>query len=474
MLHLPEELMLSIATYLDLSAIFSLRKTCKILSHITYERTLWIGLLRHTQSRLPFPHISPDLNNISSKELEHILVYVARIEGSWLCPKGSAIVVKKAEDPREGTDTVVLSLEFILDRYLLLVKGNGLILLWDLFDDLTEPSLSLYATHRLDQLRWISCVSSVDASETTLYLALTNEQVHVAYILHIPLHQPKPPEGAFIRASFTLVTQLHLSSPKIVGAIDPESNSVLLTQSTVVDVMDWTNSRCVSISMQFDDIDEMWNRTAALRLCGPYIICFRLRSIELYPFPDGNQRIGALPILVHRFDNLTFRDLSVSAVQPVRKCQASSTTFTLSVLACDLFAGLFHYAITVTIAPVPAVSVSLIGRYPIVDNLIPYCALGPLGQRGIWIERNRNTTRRKIVAFSTPRDAVMSTNNNDSDPGENPLQISDASGKPPSFNKRSVMSVDSYDLREDIMTCALSESRGIIAFSTRSGAIKII
>lgn len=212
-----------------------------------------------------------------------------------------------------------------------------------------------------------------------------------------------------------------------VNSIDPESCLVLLQLShAIVEVVDWRTERRASVIVHQQVIAEHVsilfsvrvvvsysicvsqpnrNYIHALRICGPYILCFRCWSIEAYPIPPlfSNPEDASeppLPSLHYDIPGIVFTTkTALSRVRHTRS--ASGDVYTLFALARDQRRGMYYYQVHVHTSPEPALSVKLLGLDP-ADGARRMTAwdVGESGLRGAWVCTYRGEERH-VVAFTT-------------------------------------------------------------------------
>ncbi|EIW79016.1 hypothetical protein CONPUDRAFT_145211 [Coniophora puteana RWD-64-598 SS2] len=542
MLNLPTELALQVIALLD---------TCTTLRDLTYDRTLWLGLYHWVRSFLPVPtpdspsshdpraHNSSSLETLSQPSLEKLVVASLQVERSWLLPRPRILTRLVSPSAPMRSELSLSSLEFVRDRYLLAVYEQGMVDLWYMDTDMDKDGqwkdMKLYAWYAFDEdLGVLSSAHEVSVSEDgeVLYVAVTLAEVFITRIISIRLDA----ESANTIQRFDVVNGVDLSSPRVVRAIDVESGIALFSHVSSMDVVNWRTNTSVPITVHADDdLEELWNGITAMTFCGPYIVCFRARSIELYPIPSLPDTAPSsytphyphLPVLIHRFSHITFRRVSVSHRRPSPSTSPSSslpTSYTLSFVGYDVFHGLFQCLLTLTLAPVPSLTFALAALHPVGiarDMVHAYAsvfgagagkpafvgawALGPQGRRGVWVERMRESLTTSLYAFSWdrtrqnvrprlkesvvvgegPEDGDGAVDDSDAVDGivvETEAESSDeeevgfvrVQTGVPLMDGKIVMEVPSIDLREDITLCALSEATGRIALGLRSGSIKIV
>lgn len=150
----------------------------------------------------------------------------------------------------------------------------------------------------------------------------------------------------------------------------------------------------------------------ALRICGPYILCFRHRSIEAYPIPiqflkpefATNRH---LPLLQHTMVGMKFSPrISLSRVRHSRS--PSGDVYTISALAENGHRGTFHYQVHVHLTPDPSLSVQLLGfEDKHTHQQVSASDLGSTGLRGAWVLGPNSTGDRHVVAFTTYPDRYL-------------------------------------------------------------------
>ncbi|KAF9244113.1 hypothetical protein BU15DRAFT_59457 [Melanogaster broomeanus] len=322
-------------------------------------------------------------------------------------------------------------MSFVLDRFILSANTVTVISLWDVPEHPSSTIVPSYPCARLSLPSWELVAHNVSSDNSTLYVAVTKHHRARIYAVPLGLVSNVPPSGNKDRLSFNLTADFSMPIPDtiVIRSIDPDSSLVLLCQiATSIVVLNWRTNFQATITMQSDDLEEVWNGVTALRLCGPYILCFRIHSVEAYPLPTGfsepgttSPSPGSLSVLRHEFPAVVFRRVSLSQVRSSR-CP-SGEVYTIFMLANDLHRGTYHYQINVTTAPVPSISVKLLAMRdigistPLIstgDNIgapqlsvmirgtfVSAWALGSVGLRSVWVERQRGSIDRRVVASTT-------------------------------------------------------------------------
>lgn len=147
----------------------------------------------------------------------------------------------------------------------------------------------------------------------------------------------------------------------------------------------------------------------AIHFTGPYILCFKSRSVELHPYQIKS---STLPVLRHNFNRTNFKDVTVSTARQ------NHDAMVVHALVSDALRGLYYFEITITTPPIgiPSLDVTLIAQHTMEDmvfnaystqpfavsrGFVSAMALGPESRRGLWVERTAGSTRRTVMTFST-------------------------------------------------------------------------
>jgi hypothetical protein len=101
---------------------------------------------------------------------------------------------------------------------------------------------------------------------------------------------------------------------------------------------------------------------STMRICGPYVLAFRMHTIEAYSLPTHiSSEVGDFTPTHMRIPP---NDLSTPTKNTYIKCDNESEIYGLSVLADDSIHGIFHFYVKLTVRPSPSLSVSLLGVRP--------------------------------------------------------------------------------------------------------------
>lgn len=300
---------------------------------------------------------------------------------------------------------------------------------------------------------------------------------------------PLPPLGTSENNQGRLHSEAEfpLGETELLKDMDPYSGRALLCFApTSLHIVHWRDdNRRSTVNIQMDDHDEgvsivslargsypyahlipQWNGITSLRFCGPYILCFRIRTVEAYPVPMDTPTVNSLPMLRHRFGPVCFRAVSLSRVR-VSRCP-SGEVYTIFMLTNDVYQGMFHYRIRITTSPVPSMSVKVLAkggirisqppplipgtsiRYALDDVVrrmyISSWSLGSAGLRGVWVDRQRGSIDRRVVAFTTHPNRLCAKEA-PSVPGEDLVPGGDAPNEVQAMDGKVVHVISSYDLR---------------------------
>ncbi|KAF8834880.1 hypothetical protein BDN67DRAFT_975679 [Paxillus ammoniavirescens] len=414
---------------------------------------------------------------MSVPEIERVLLTAFQVEKSFLVPREHM----KHIMPSSNADKASLRyLSFVRDCFVLSADNTMVISLWEISELSSSTMVPSYPCARVSLPAWDLLTHSLSTDRSTLYIAVTRLQRARIYTISLDSNLPNANK---YRLQFNLIADFDMRMRDAIKCIDPESSLVLLYYTArSVDIMNWrTNARA---TVTINDGGEVWNDVTALRFCGPYFLCFRINSIEVYPLPagflvSGSSRPDSLPILHHKFPNMTYRRVSLSDMRS--RHHPSGDIHTVFVLANDWFRGILHYQVDVKISPAPSISVKLLAMRRVdlrEDNdsdplfnigvgggFVSTWALGSVGLRGVWVGRQTGAIDRKVVAFTTYPSKLRSAAQ---------LSPEGAPNEPPDMDGKVVLAITSYDLRDDVTICAISEFTGRIALGSRAGNISLI
>ncbi|KDQ50750.1 hypothetical protein JAAARDRAFT_41839 [Jaapia argillacea MUCL 33604] len=523
LLTLPTEVILLIATLLDVEGILALRMTCKALAEATFDRSIWLGLIHHQQNYLPFPpgaRSSDPLTQLTSAELEKLVISASLVERSWLLPRETSA---RRFTPKLGQH--ILAFELFLDRFLLCVYSEGVVAVWDL-DDTSgvedSPGLCRACIRLTGPRPWGSASACLDVEEDSILVGVTGaERPSRTCILRIPLL------GSSSWMEAEQVALITKDSAPVIHALDPHLRLAAFSRECFIDLINWDTKESVAISTQIEDLDQLWNGIIAVKFCKAHILCFKTRSVELHPIPVSGattsnsteqNNFQSRSTNIATFPHTTFRGVSVSSILPSVTPPPEGTDYRLSFLAYDVLKGLFHYAIDLHFPPgpsssqislglevehLPTLTVTLLSVHNMVTatpshSLFPSvgqrssaakrpeapgrsgrafvgaCCIGAEGKRGVWIERTRGSTKRNVVVFSTDQDPEDIQLDPDNAPSSSYPELDFGLRTDKVIHGHSVYEVSSYDLREDLTQCVFSEVTGRIVLGTRSGHIHVL
>ncbi|KAF9461478.1 hypothetical protein BDZ94DRAFT_1263433 [Collybia nuda] len=457
--------------------------------------------------------------DLSTTDIERSVRSANSIANAWLLPRKTSAVKLHPK----SAESSLLGLQVFLDKWLLSVYSEGLLYLWDLR---VSQSAIRCASLDLGSERWTSFAAALEHDLNVIMIAMTSASSQITKVYRVELRRS---ESVFSPNNFELLRIIsNPAGSSVVRAIDPGLQLVVFSTSDVVEVVKWRDdpeALRFRVSLQTDDLEEMWNGIIAVRLVDPYILIFKTRSVELCPLSptdtEGNNS-NALH-LVHRFPSTTFRDISCSDfLHPLESGSDDMKSLRLCFLAHDVLQGVFQYLIHIHfpmashLAPahLTSLDVECIGVYPMANNInigairplrgntglaspimvparyespapsplptptptpsrhnlsvqgaghgmlnpsargfVSAVALGPQGKRAVWVERKRSNTKREVLVWGMDRgfddDYIVDQN----------LMM----------DGKVVYVVGSYDLREDLTHCAISEVSGLVILGNRTG-----
>lgn len=448
---------------------------------------------------LPRPLSKLEATTLSTLQLERLIKTAMHVEQVWLLPRMHSFLIQEQcnSDDFENSIPRIRYLAFVSDHYLLSLGSEGTINLWKINDVFTPFAAEVFVTYASST--WYPCAYHLNAAGSLLAIALTHVELVAARILTISLDT----DSSSASDHPLLVTQGEFSifSPQIIRAIDADLELALLanTAASSFEVVNWRTKAQATIALGANDPGDLWNGVTAMRICGPYILVFRMHTVEAYPLPSHissgvEERSDVLPQLTFRFPHtMTYRRVSLTKTTCIK--DSESEIYGLSALANDLFHGIFHFYVKLTVHASPSLSVSPLGVRPMAAASPPFIAtplpqdlpppvqfgvdtrtfisawaLGDCGRRGIWVARSRTSMIRTVMAFTNPPDVSNTSGeawvwSNDS------LQANVDSERPRLINGQAVYDIP---IRDDITACAVSDTTGRMALGSWAGSITIL
>ncbi|KAE9390461.1 hypothetical protein BT96DRAFT_1024562 [Gymnopus androsaceus JB14] len=503
-LLLPTEVVLEIFYYLDTVDIISLRQTCTHLALITEDKLIWANVIQQQRARLPLPsNARQNLEDWTSDALEALVISNELVDALWLVRRQTAPV--KLNEKR---GELLIGLQVFLDRWILAIYSDGFINLWDM-ETPGEEGLE----------RW-SCVQ-ICSDKATSYQAALDDSGEKLLILVMTVPLPGQWLAALYEVllsdfplNFVLRCTFPASASQTVRHICPRESLAAFSKMNSVELVRWPGDSNEGVTLVADtthsvELDDMFTTILSLRILDGYILIFKTRSIELHPIPDSKGSPST--VLRHNFPSYNFRDVRISDVETDSKQSLSEgeKVFTLRMLASDIIQGLFYFVVNVsfTTGQPPLLDVNLTAIHGMANHIpvhgrlseqqpagssstttigpvreraelerfftralgssrsssfMSAYAMGPQGMRAIWIERNRRSTLKQIVACRLLPDP------------EDSLEPNARVGFPRALDALVVYAIESYDLREDITHCALGEVSGRIVLGNRVGDVFVL
>ncbi|KAG9309875.1 hypothetical protein JVU11DRAFT_9903 [Chiua virens] len=421
-------------------------------------------------------------------QAERALFVACETEASFLqLRKQNVLWSRSSSDPHSTSRGISWQvLAFISDRFLLSVDGDGRsVIIWDTsLWSMTCPTTWAHYTLQ-------TFVGHVE-HRSKLYIAdMHTHEGHRSVVIHsISLSDAQFGVNENDDKRLHWEAEFPLRESESFKHMDPDTCRAILYESpTSICVVYWgDNNRRSTMSIQSDDVDENWNGILSSQFCGPYILCFRVRSVEAYPIPTDGSTPCPLPVLRHRFGAVSFRSVSLSRVR-ISHCP-SGDAYDIFMLSNDVYQGMFHYYIRVTTVPVPAMFVQVLAMGTILMPDIPPTiswgnmirlmffqswSLGSAGLRGVWVDRQRGSIERRVVAFTTDPMELQEKDNEMSYVAEAGGVVSSGySPEVPTMDGKVIHFISSCDLRDDVTICAVSDWTGRIALGSRMGTITLL
>ncbi|TDL26891.1 hypothetical protein BD410DRAFT_782982 [Rickenella mellea] len=451
----PDEILLLLMGVSEIPAILAMRLTCRRLCIITQDLTLWTNIAKYQFASYPMGRIertnkwlfSQDLNS-----LENLTIRAYRLHEAWLQPREAPLL----HLTKIHKDFSIVSMDVFNDRWLVTSSQSGTFSLSDLKASNGDYLCGDLSLNPLFASTWFACVTRLSNSgEYVTLVATCNDPLSTTAVIVFALERHSQP------ACVSLLALFEAPFPSRIRDVGTGSAATvaMFSRSSKVDIYDWRSKARTTLQTQEDELDEsLWNGVIAVRLCGRYLLCVKCESIELYacpPFRATTELIHAQeqtdhekPLGLHRFSDRRFHDASFSEYR-----EADGT---ITILLLDVLHGLYLYRVRIE----PHFRLFPLGKFLLGPDkgFVSTFTLGPEGKRGIWVERWRANTQRTVYAFSTPLR-----------PYDDPED-----GDTVNLTAIPVYAVKSYDLRDDLTTCALSEPSGRIILGTRDGRIQVL
>ncbi|KAH9479815.1 hypothetical protein JR316_0008410 [Psilocybe cubensis] len=525
LLQLPPEVLLLVLGMVDPRDLIRLRLTCRRLQKLTYDHAVWVSKLNEQAAYLPLP---PDilhqrehdkhLLTFSENSIESTVLKGQRICDAWPRARLKTPIKLKDTDGR----LMWIGLNLVADRWLVATYHEGIIHIYDT----KQGSPVLQRTVDLQEKGWTSFSVGIDPTEKRLIIALCLS--HPPYRIHI--YQI---ELLAVNQAVSLIRIIILPHYKIIQALDIPNRLVIVSTAASVTTLKWDEdydpeARDATFNVNAEDEGGWWDGVIGVCLLGSYILVHKTRSLHVRQYKD---RCGSA--LKHKF-TLSFKQVSFSASSKSTNKLSGTTVYEVSTFAYDVIQGLFQFNIKLTVPESfgvpPSLDVQLTSVYPLALGVIQPIAssqsaphpspsvsspdfspspsfkhthatrasdtssivvhpanpaadtdyrsrgflstqcMGPQGKRGIWVERQRSGTVRDLqVWFREPSEPSSSAERALSEPStaEFPLPVME-------IERRVIYTLQSYDLRDDILISTFNELNGTIYLGHRSGYISVI
>ncbi|TFK68728.1 hypothetical protein BDN72DRAFT_897866 [Pluteus cervinus] len=505
-LELPREIQLLILSILDVSSTLALRQTCEFFQILTSDTFTWIKKFREQEKIHPvdlryasgFGSAWPTLS-----ELAPAVKLNQRTAPQWIKTRENG-PVKLTSRP-----SPFMGLKILQDRWLICAYNNGSIQVWDLDDhdadlvDAGHPPPTLFLETTPSGQFWTAFSAAVEGDEITI--ALTRAAGDPTVVLFCTI--------SLISREFSAI---EFAVPGgWIKNIDPLHNVLLLATPDSLLIFNYISKQHQTWQIP-QGSGAVYEGILDAQFLGPYVLAITTRAVFFIPFYPNVIPASASGISpeVHlaishsrRLDFLqsTFRS-AVLGGSAQRKYGPGRCDYFITIMAYDVFRGLFRFTLTCSLSPdsdTPSLEMSQTGLYSISNIAPPPMApppespqsllasrndelhtptptptvpsslqelpnpsargfvstfsIGLQGKRALWVERQRGNTIRKIHVW----DASL------------PLPSSDDPLFPPMSSAR-IYTINSFDLSDDRIHCALAELTGRIVLGDRAGRVDIL
>ncbi|KAI0698380.1 hypothetical protein BC835DRAFT_668168 [Cytidiella melzeri] len=422
----------------------------------------------------------------------------------------------------------------LLDRWLVVVFQDSCYEIWDLYpldENTGDPGLSRKGTWawrtlkpacKLQEEIYGHCLSSaacIDPEDDTIILALSSQPVTT--ILGID------PTSSELEPKIIASIANGPFSTHIIRAIDPTSKVLVFSFSNTLHFWNWPTESYWQVEIE-DVEDEVYTMVLSAHFLTPHhLICVQTHTVDLLTLeflaevsdtpvskakktlqPDMLNFRGQrnVPLTQFPYPNVSMNMRGAMFSEPRTTYSGDTQTVTSTFLAYDVLRGLFHFAVEARLPHSPTstpplttrgspslpldMNVTLLashymaqfanvtsgqthparsGHTPGSRGFISTCALGSQGKRGVWVERHRSSMGRSVFGFATNNHwSESNAETGGNAVGPSGIQQNHIQG-------RCIHEVEnSYDLRDDLTHCALSEITGTVVIGTRRGELRVL
>ncbi|KAI0685896.1 hypothetical protein BC835DRAFT_488113 [Cytidiella melzeri] len=519
-LDLPDEVIIYIATYINITDVVSLRKACRRCSLLSHDRAIWKTIIQSQSKKYPMPrgiNSTATFPEAQTKDLEDLATSVHVTAKSWLRHRPPALSLRA--DVALSYDRIQ-DMQILLDRWLLVFLDRNCEV-WDLHPSDKDPDyIGLSRTgawargtlepvcsfHFGDERHGYYASSAVceDSSGDAIILAITWSTGG--------WDSPEEQTTTLRRIRLTSdVAELELlgsisGGPSTRHSLTIDSNSQVVAFSDVEgDVCFWhwpTNFYWTTHPEEQAEAGPSSAVIAVQFLTPRHLICLRGLTVDLLTLDflvevsQGGLRADAIQFQGKR---VVPRSSAAFSCLPMHFAKAmfsksqtihseSSITVTSTFLGYIPTRGLFHYAVNArfprssepclsmvslvggeSTSPPLDINATLVAKHSITQYAICGCALGPQGKRGVWFEHSGDTPASNLQVFGFATD--------DYGPGDDSETTVDDTSDflPKTIQGRPIYEVkDIADKRafdDAVIHCVLSETAGTVVLGTYRGQL---
>ncbi|KAI0688606.1 hypothetical protein BC835DRAFT_302791 [Cytidiella melzeri] len=438
-LDLPDEVIIRIATYVDIKDVVNLRKVCRRCSALSHERAIWKSILQSQSKRYPLPRSASSLEG-QTKGLEELAASVHVTARSWLRRQRPALVIRRPTVTGYTRD-LMYDVHMVSDRWLVAIL-TGFYEVWDLYPS-DEPEEADYiglsrrgawargTTEPIRRLRdgidgnYIFSVACVDPSGDAIILAITC--LTEALEKQTTVRKIRPSSNMM---ELQLLGSISSGPHEATGylAVDPSSQLVAFSDEGKLRFWHWPTDFCWNVPPAESELDEAAFHASILAvyfLTPRHLLCLHKSKVDLLTlnFLDevsgGNpgQReevkqfrgLRTVPRISATFSHLLTDLKRAKFSEPQTVYSERSKTVTLTFLTRVFDCKLRHYAVEARFPhssetcssmalPTPGdfthipldVKLTLLAAredIPGSSGIIRECALGSQRKRGVWAEQ---------------------------------------------------------------------------------------
>lgn len=153
------------------------RKCCSSILEVSKERSIWLRVVQELSSSIPLPpELRPrdTLESLDTDEIFRLALRTHWTERRWEKPRIRVLDRTTRSAPDASKPTILLGMQVLLDRWLVLVYGEGVIQVHDILDEEVLKPVAEIEWDRAQGSQWSSFAMALDTvdNEANIILAV--------------------------------------------------------------------------------------------------------------------------------------------------------------------------------------------------------------------------------------------------------------------------------------------------------------